>query len=294
MSLSEEKSVLLSQLVDGELPTHQANQVLAEVFNELSHVLGNSETGRELSAMLQLQQAIDPWRRQEPPTTVMTLPSVQPVGRTSHFGLQVIGYAAAALLGGVLVAGGFFLGGRATVERPVMPIAQQPAVIISPEQRQDIAQAFALHESVAGPLSWYAADDSTIQVAPAAKGESLRQPIAVILRLTRELSGQTGQAARPITYVIVCRGNDAATIELPQSSVAKTIRLRLLPTATRGEVSLQYAIAADGTGHKASEAAMTGRRDVGLGQTSLGQLAMNDHLVNVDVSAWVIQDQRKP
>jgi len=31
----------------------------------------------------------------------------------------------------------------------------------------------------------------------------------------------------------------------------------------------------------------------GFGQTSLGQLAMNDHLVNVDASAWVI-DQRKP
>ena len=293
MSLSEEKSVLLSQLVDGELPTDQANLVLAEVFNELADVLDSSEAGRELSAMLQLQQAIDPWRLQEPPTTIVTLPSVQPVGRTSHFHWQAISLASAALLGGVLVAGGFFLGGRLGVERPAMPVAQRPLVIVSPEQRQDIAQAFALHESVAGPLSWYAADDSTIQVAPAAKGESLRQPIAVILRLTRELSGQSGQAARPITYVIVCRDNDAATIQLPQSSLAKTIHLRLLPTATKGEVNLQYAIAADGTGRGPSDAAMTGRRDVGLGQTSLGQLAMNDHLVNVDASAWVI-DQRKP
>jgi len=293
MSLSEEKRVLLSQLIDGELPVDQANQVLAEVFSELTDVLGNAEAGRELSAMLQLRQAIDPWRRQEPPKTVVALPSVHSTGRASHFRWQMISYASAALLGGVLVAGGFFLGGRLSVERPIVPTAQQPVVIVSPEQRQDIARAFALHESVAGPLSWYAADDSTIQVAPAGKGESLRQPIAVVLRLTRDVSSPSREAMPPTTYVIVCRDNDPATIELPQSAMAKTIRLRLLPTATKGEVNLQYAIAADGAGRRPNEAAMAGRRDIGLGQTSLGQLAMNDRLVNVDASAWVI-DQRKP
>ena len=94
--------------------------------------------------------------------------------------------------------------------------------------------------------------------------------------------------------MIVCRNNDAAAIELPQSAVAKTVRLRLLSTATNGEVNLQYAIAADGSGRGPDEAALAGRRHVGLGQTSLGQLALNDRLVNVDASAWVIQDQRKP
>ena len=167
-------------------------------------------------------------------------------------------------------------------------------VIVTPEQRRDIARAFALHESVAGPLSWYAADDSTIQVAPAGKGESLRQPIAVVLRLTRDASSPSGKAAPPITYVIVCRNNDAATIELPQSAVAKAVRLRLLSTATKGEVNLQYAIAADGSDRGPNEAALAGRRHVGLGQTSLGQLALNDRLVNVDASAWVMRDQRKP
>ena len=36
MSLSEEKKILLSQLVDGELPVNQANQVLADVFAEFA------------------------------------------------------------------------------------------------------------------------------------------------------------------------------------------------------------------------------------------------------------------
>jgi hypothetical protein len=67
----------------------------------------------------------------------------------------------------------------------------------------------------------------------------------------------------------------------------------LLPTATNGQVNLQYAIAADGSDRGPDEAAMAGRRNVGLGQTALGQLAMNDCMVDVDASAWVIPDQGK-
>ena len=158
------------------------------------------------------------------------------------------------------MAGGFFLGGRS--QRSSRPGScrslRQPVVIVTPEQRREIARAFALHESVAGPLSWYAADDSTIQVAPAEKGETLRQPIAVVLRLTQDLSVQAAKPSPPKTYVIVCRNNDAATIELPPSAMAKTIRLRLLSTATNGQVNLQYAMAADGSDRGPDEAA-TGR-----------------------------------
>ena len=67
MSISEEREILLSQLVDGELPVDQANQVLADVFDELTQVLGDFDAARKLSAMLELRRALDPWRRQEPP-----------------------------------------------------------------------------------------------------------------------------------------------------------------------------------------------------------------------------------
>jgi len=310
MSISEEQEILLSQLIDGELPVDQANQVLADVFDELADVLGNAEAGGKLNAMLQLQRALKPWRRQEPPKGIVAPPPAknlpspdQPsVGArrgaggegVSHSNWRLLNLATAALLGGILVAGGFFLGGRFGIERPAVPMARQPIVIVTPEQRQEIARAFTLHESVAGPLSWYAADDSTIQVAPAQEGETLRQPIAVILRLTQDLSGPSRDATLPKTYVIVCRNSDAATIELPQSAVAKTVRLRLLPTAINGEVNLEYAIAADGSDRGPDGAALAGRRAVGLSQTSLGQLALADRLVNVDASAWVIRDQRKP
>lgn len=303
MSIPEEQEILLSQLVDGELPVDEANRVLTDVFGDLAHVLGDAEAARRLNAMLELRRALDSWRGQEP-TKAIVLPSAydgspsagQPsVGARStgrHEGIAqlsryLLSLATAAILGGILVAGGFYLGGHRHMTSPVTPIAQQSTVIVTPEQRQEVAKAFSLHESVAGPLSWYAADDSTIQVAPAGQGESLRQPIAIILRLTRDQSHSNNEAAGPKTYVIVCRDSDA-TIDLPQSVIAKTVHLRLLPTVTDGMVSLQYAVAADGANRGADKAALAGRRHVGLAQTSLGQLAMNDCLVNVDASAWVL------
>jgi len=290
MSLSEEREILLSQLVDGELPVDRANQVLADVLSELSHVPGNAAAVRRLGAMLQLRQALDPWRQQEPLQRIVALPPAHPIAKASQFSWQALSLASAALLGGILVAGGFLLGGRSGADRSAVPTAQRPVVVVTPEQRREIARAFALHESVAGPLSWYAEDDSTIQVAPAGKGEAMRQPIAVILRLTRDLSCPSREWIGPKTYVIVCRNNDAAAIELPPSAMATSLRLRLLSTEANGEVKLQYVIAADGP----DEAALAGRRQVALGQTSLGQLALNNCLVNVDASAWVIKGDRKP
>ncbi len=291
MSISEEREILLSQLVDGELPVDQANQVLADVFDELTQVLGDFDAARKLSTMLELRRALHAWRRQEPPKAIVALPAAKSAG-VWRSNSRLLSLAAAALLGGILVAGGFYLGGRLNVAPQSGLITRQSLVSVTPEQRREIAAAFTLHESVAGPLSWYAADDSTIQVAPAQKGETVRQPVAVVLRLTRE--GPRSTQTPPQTYVIVCRNSDVATIELPQSAVAKTVRLRLLPTASNGQVNLQYAIAADGSDRGPDGAALAGHRDVGLSQTSLGQLALADRLVNVDASAWLIQDEGKP
>lgn len=287
MSISEEQELLLSQLVDGELSADQANKVLADA-------LANPDVGKKLSAMIQLRQAMDPWRKQEPPKAIVALTPAQPVSGAPHFRRRLLSLATAAVLGGILVAGGFYLGNRHGNTSLTLPSGNSPMVIVTPEERGEIARAFSLHESVAGPLSWYAADDSTIQVAPARKGEVMRQPIAVVLRLRRDMPCANLTLTPPKTYVIVCRNSDAATIELPASAGEKAVRLRLLPTATNGQVSLQYAIAADGSDRGPDEAAMAGRRNVGLGQTALGQLAMNDCLVDVDASAWVIPDQAKP
>jgi hypothetical protein len=290
MSLSEEKEILLSQLVDGELPTDQANQLLAETLGELTDVLDNSEACRRLKAMLDLHRTLDVWRQQENPRAIVAL--AQPARTAPRAGWRVMSLATAAMLGGILVAGGYSLGIRLGGERAGVSIAQGPAVVVTPEQRREIAQAFALHESVAGPLSWYAADDATIHVAPAQEGESLRQPVAIVLRLSPDCSCPGGLAKTAKTYVIVCRGNDA-TLELPWSTSASALHLRLLSTETGGRVNLQYVLAADAAKPSRDDAVLAGRRSVGLGRTSLGQLAMNDCLINVDASAWVMGDHPK-
>ena len=171
MSISEEQENLLSQLVDGELPVDQANQVLADVFEEMSHVLGDYEVGSRLNAMLQLRQTLGPWRQQEPPKPIVCPPTV--LVTRGVMGMwdklsPVLGLAAAAVLGGILVAGGFYLAGRhGNVPETLAgdkPSTVLPSMItVTSEQRSEIARAFSLHESVAGPLSWYAADDATIQ-----------------------------------------------------------------------------------------------------------------------------------
>lgn len=322
MSLSEKRKVLLSQLVDGELPVDKANQVLAEVLGDLSHVLGSAEAARHLDAMLRLRHTLGPWRQQEIPCAAPkggVVPEHKPMASdTPHQALSLrergrwlMSLATAALLGGVLVAGGVLLNNRMTGQRPDTGIGQQgvelaaagqalttpkegqAVVVVTPDQRRDIARAFALHESVAGPLSWYAADDATIQVAPDESGKSLEEPIAVVLRLTRDPSSPNGATSEPKTYVIVCRNRDAATIRLPSSALAPNLRLRLVSTETGGQVDLRYALAADGADGGLDDAALVGQRHVGLGQTVLGQLAMNDRLVNIDASAWVMKDHSR-
>lgn len=83
MSLSEEKQFLLSQLVDGELPVDQANHVLADVLDELSPEMDDTETAGYLRAMLQLRQALSPWRQQIVPGPAVSCNTTgtQPAGR---------------------------------------------------------------------------------------------------------------------------------------------------------------------------------------------------------------------
>ncbi len=299
MSLSEEREILLSQLVDHELSDDRADQVLLETLEDV-------ESWGRLKAMLKLRQTLGPWRRQESPRAIVALPLTRPLQRSSQPGWRPMSLAAAAALGGVLVAGGFYLGGRfngnrtvATNDQPSVdapsrphkaPNPQQPVIVVTPEQRSEIDRAFALHESVAGPLSWYAADESTIQVAPARPGEKSGQPVAVVLRLLPE----GGQPSESKTYMIVCRSNDPAVIELPRSAAIRSAHLRLLSTVTASGINIQYALAADASqGGPEQSAALVGRRHLGLGQVPLGQLTLNDCLVSVNASAWAVREARK-
>jgi hypothetical protein len=304
MSISDEQELLLSQLIDNELPVEQANQTLYGALDELGHVILQSESCACLKNMLQLRLAMERWRDQQPERPMVALATSPIAEDSSRLGRRLASFATAAMLGGILVAGGFYLGSFFNGSRSGESVARrsdtasqqtkvsvdatvQSPVIVTPEQRHEIAKVFALHESVVGPLNWYASDDVTIQVAPAEQGEKLQQPVAVVLRMSPL---QPSQQEKAKTYVIVCRNNDPSAIELPHTASAKTVRLRLLPKATDHGVSVQYAVMVDESGSESNESALAGRRKLDLGQTSLGQLALNDRLVNVDASAWVVQD----
>ena len=168
--------------------------------------------------MLQLRQTLNAWRQQEPPAAIVAFPPAYPTARISHWCWRMTTLAVAAMLGGILVAGGFYWADGSADSRPVNRLPEghgpatgqadghshenyPPVIVVTPDERREIARAFALHESVAGPLSWYVADDSTIQVAPAQKGEKPQQPIAVVLRSPV----QSSKSKESKTYVIVCR-----------------------------------------------------------------------------------------
>ena len=164
-------------------------------------------------------------------------------------------------------------------------------MIVTPEQRREIARAFALHESVAGPLSWYAADDSTIQVAPAGRRKRCSSRLRSSCgwrrpdgkeRRTQDLRDCVPQQRRGDHRTAAVGGGPdrsfAAAFHGGQRRGATPIR----HCGRRGQI-------ADRTRPRWPAVATSASS-----QTPLGQLALDDRLVNVDASAWVIRDERKP
>ena len=159
------------------------------------------------------------------------------------------------------------------------------AVRVTPEQMQQVAKVFALHESVAGPLAWYAADDQNIRLASARGAATGQSPIAVLLRLESDVPGSVAR-----TLVIVCREDAPAVIELPADEAG--LRVYLAPKIANGKIEMHYAIAAEGDSRQGVFASLTGRRRLGLAEASLGQLAMGDRILNVGAAAWALPQEK--
>jgi hypothetical protein len=277
---NERDEMLMSQLADGELPSDQANELLLSVLDV--------STDREkLRQLLRLRQATVGWRTRQPPRPVMVVAERPRTFRRSRMARHMGGLAVAACVGGLLALGGIRV--AEWLGSPVRQTYPWPAVAqVTPEQMQQVAMVFALHESVAGPLAWYAADDETIRVASAQGTEVGQTPIAVLLKL-----GPAGLDAAARTLVIVCREDRRAVIELPAESPGRAgLRMYLTPRTVNGTVEMQYAIAVDGDGHQPAVASLAGQRRIGLAETPLGQLAWGDRLLNVEAAAWPLRQER--
>ena len=279
---NEANEIMLSQLADGELDSDQTNELLLDVLDD-------DDARRQLKEHLQLRQSLGAWRRQKPAETVALSAHRQREVHRHHTSFWRMGsLAAAAMIGGVLMLAGFWAANRINqTGQPGLNGQKLPVAVVTAEQMRQVASAFALHESVAGPLKWYAADDQRIQLAAAGTTETGHKPVAVLLRMTPAANSKMPAK----TYVIVCRDNQPTTIDLPSAKGASTVRLQLLPVAQNGNVEMNYTLVISDVKHRRqSPAILAGRQKVSLSETSLGQVSLDNQLVNVNASAWAIRD----
>ena len=277
---NERDEILMSQLADGELSSDQANELLLSVLDAPAE-------REKLKGLLRLRQTTVGWRTRQPPRPVMVVAERPRTFHRSRMARHMGGLAVAACVGGLLALAGIWAAGW--LGSPVRQTYRWPTVAqVTPEQMRQVAMIFALHESVAGPLAWYAADDQNIRLASAGGTEASQAPIAVLLKL-----GPAGPDTAARTLVIVCREDRPAVIELPAESPGQAgLRVYLAPRTVNGKVEVQYAIAVDGDGRQPSVASLAGRRRIGLTETSLGQLALGEKVLNVEASAWSMRQER--
>lgn len=288
--MNEHDEILLSQLADGELPGDRANELLLGVLDAPAE-------REKLKGLLRLRQATVGWRAMQPQRPVMVVSERPQSFHRGRIAWRVSSLAVAACVGGLLVLTGIWAAGwlgktvRTGDQWQVAPRPDAPPAVaqVSPEQMQQVAKIFALHESVAGPLAWYAADDQNIRLASARGADAGQQPIGVLLKLE---SATPGAAAR--TLIIVCRNDQPAIIELPAESGDRAgLRVYLMPRVINGKVDMQYAIAVDGQSQQGLLASLSGQRRLGLSESPLGQLATGDRVLNIEAAAWAIRQELK-
>ncbi len=263
--------VLLSQLVDGELDGDEANALLLEIVDD--------EPRRErLRELLRMRSLLAAWRRQGftsalPPAARRSLQPTRVGARTRELAL-------AAAVGGLLVAGGFMM---SHLPAP-LETAQPDVFVLSDTQLTQTAHAFALHEAVAGPLSWYASDERDIQLASAPADASV-PPIAVFVHVRPE-----GDSENEREYVVVCREGELAAARFPGGFTdAANLHVRLTPRVDDGRIVITYAITlGNRRDERSSWSSLVGRRAILRQRTFIGQLEIDGRLYEVGVSAGVL------
>ncbi len=216
----------LSQLADGELGDRAAAETMRATPDD-------SDARERFNSHLRLRLLTADWReRTGPPATFLRMSVLRTSAPASR---PAVGVLAATLAGGLLVLAGVWAG-RQTAPETAAPLADfAPSEVISPDRRRQVAEVFAFHESVAGPLDWYAADDEAIRLGtspPRNDDHAAGRPIAVVLRLAAGGSGAAHEC------VIVCCDGVPVTIPLPQRDpAAPSARLYLSPSLGREGVA---------------------------------------------------------
>lgn len=280
--MTEQNEILMSQMADGELTGDQTNELLL-------NVLDAPDEREKLKQVINLRRVTSAWRLRQPDRPMVIVSQKPTIFHHRRLMWRLGSMAVAACVGGLLVLAGLWAaGGFGARQVQTLGPDSSLATSVTTEQMQQVAKVFALHESVAGPLAWYAADDQNIRLASARGTEVSQAPIGVLLKLESATPGTTAR-----TLVIVCRNDQPAVIELPAEIAGQAgLRVYLMPSTVSGKVDMQYAIAMDGQPQQAPLASLTGQRRLGLAETSLGQLAMGDKMLNVEAAAWPMRQER--
>ena len=291
---NENRSLQISQLVDGELPTDQANMLLESLLDDPS-------LQQSLREHLRLRATLAAWRELSPDDPGEEAPAVARSARAptdayrpgrwwvrGDGGIQLLG---GALLGGLLVLAGVFLGSSFRSEPAAMPdsrvvSAESPASrtwLITPQRQKEVQDVFALHELVAGPLAWMADSDEQVRLGESAAVQESQPTVAVLLRI--QPSGGDGAVHE---YAVVCRAGIAATLDLPYED--GLLRVYLVPRVDRlGEaVRFRYALAVPtGDDELATHAVLSGERRLDMQAVPLGQMVVEDQLLELSAGGWV-------
>ncbi len=271
------EDVHLSRLVDGELDSDESNAVLLEVLDD-------GEARGRLKELLTLRCALAPWRQQVGPSPSRAA-TPRPSARVDRSMLRYAGsLAVAAAIGGLLVMGGFLMarhpGGGTTTAPPADSWASPR---LPAEAIMQTARAFALHESVGGPLKWYAHDDRSVQLASINGGSVDAVPVALFVRV-----GSATRPKQPVwNHVVVCRVGEAATVTFPAGTEDRPdVRVQVVADRLGDGVNVRYGVAIDAPGDASTRwGSLVGQHSVGTAETPIGQLDLGNGRGRVAVSA---------
>ncbi len=297
MTVSDAKFERLSALVDGEATDEERCDVLADVIHDVA-------LRDELQQLIDLRRTTARWRNSidSPPSTetLCERSRTQETERRPSTAApsqkwSVGGYLVATVVGGLLVCAGLLAGrlgsGGASSGEKGVPVQQSSPVerplIVAPQQQRQAAEVFAFHESVTGPLSWFASDEDEVLLGSPMMEDVARRPAAVQLRIR---DGATGREVG--TWLIVCRDRTRADMELPlHDAESGPVRLSLLLNLEDSSIAASYSLVFGALTSETQRAHLSGQRNLDASAAAIGEVFFHGRRLTIDAAAWPLDAQ---
>ncbi len=279
---SEDLKPSLSQFVDGELASDEANAMLLQALQD--------EGSRfELVRMLQLRASLQPWRSMGEELSAPHRPN-STIHAASHVRTVLMGMAAI-----VAVSAAAWLYQSSKYEKPGSldhgSGVEQHLKVATSLSREDAAEVFNLHESIAGPVAWLAILPESVRVqkmADGVEGEKADQAQAIACFLKIETHGDGVFPTLPDT--IICRLDKKAVITVPSSGDhSKSMRIQLVAVHREESIGIQYAISLENEPTNGQQtSALSGFIPLSGDSNAVGRLAQAGTTLDIALSASLL------